>query len=141
MWLSFALLSALSASFVSVFAKLGLKDIDSSLATLLRSIVMAVFLAGFIFITGKFNFDEVKNIGAKDWLLIALSGVAGATSWLFYFYALKNSENRTSQIAAIDKLSLVFVLIFTILILKESVNIKIISGIILMAAGAVLTVL
>lgn len=137
MYIIFALLSAVFASLVAIFAKLGLKNIDVTLATTIRAFIMFIFLSIVIFLSGKINLENLKAISAKDWGLIALSGIAGAVSWLFYFAALKIGENNTSKVAAIDRLSIVFVLIFAVLLLHEKIEFGTIVGIILMSLGAV----
>lgn len=140
MYIIYALLSAVFAGLVTILAKLGLKNIDATLATSIRAIIMAVFLTGVVVITNKFTLDNIKNIETKDWILIAVSGIAGAISWIFYFIALQNSKENTSQIAALDKLSLVFVFIFAIIFLKEKLDIRVLVGVILMIIGAILTI-
>lgn len=140
MHIFYALLSALFAGLVTIFAKLGLDKIDSTLATSVRAIIMAIFLVGIILITNKFNIEDVKNIESKEWILIILSGICGAVSWIFYFSALQISKDNTSAIAAIDKLSLVFVFIFAIIFLKEALDLKVLIGVILMVIGAILTI-
>ena len=101
MWLSYAFLSAFFASLVAIFAKLGLKGIDSTLATTVRAVIMAGFLLVVGIFLGKFRDFSVSSFSGKEWLLIALSGVAGAISWLFYFFALKktlsNALEKTSK--------------------------------------------
>ncbi len=135
--LLYALLSAIFASFVAIFAKLGLKNIDSTLATAIRATIMAIFMIGVVLITHKLSTESIKNIDAKDWVLIILSGVAGAISWIFYFLAIKESDS-TSKVAAIDKLSIVFVFIFALIFLKEKFEIGTLIGIGLMSIGAVI---
>lgn len=140
MYIFYAILSAFFAGLVTLFAKLGLKNIDSTLATSIRAVIMAVFLVGIVLITNKVNIEGIKSIETKEWVLIALSGIAGAVSWIFYFIALQNSKDNTTQIAALDKLSLVFVFIFSILFLKEKLDIKVLVGVVLMTIGAILTI-
>lgn len=134
----YALLSAFFASLVAIFAKLGLQNIDSNLATALRSIVMAIVLSGFVLITGKLSSHTLKTIETNDFVLIFLSALAGAASWIFYFYALKIDEANTTRIVAIDKLSIVFVLVLSVLILKDKVSTLGIVGAVLMSLGAIL---
>ncbi|MEK7576538.1 MAG: EamA family transporter, partial [Patescibacteria group bacterium] len=86
-WSIYALLSAVFAALVAIFGKLGLKDIDSTLATTVRSIVMALFLVGVSITFGKFSF--LDTLDKKAITFIVFSGVAGALSWLFYFFAIK----------------------------------------------------
>ena len=119
-WLVYALLSAVSAAMVSIFGKVGLQGVDSNVATTVRSIVMAIFLIGVVAMQG--NRVQRPDVGAdkRGQLFIVLSGVAGATSWLFYFMALK--VGRVSQVAPIDKLSVVFAVLLAILLFGERVS-------------------
>lgn len=89
MWVLYALLSALFASLVAILGKLGLKSIDSTIATTIRSIVMTSFLVLVSLVLQKFQGFSLQSFSQKDWILIIFSGLAGATSWLFYFLALK----------------------------------------------------
>jgi transporter family protein len=136
-WIVYALLSALFASLVAIFGKIGLKDLDSTLATTIRSIVMAVFLVALSFSLGKFSMLESLNNKALTY--IVLSGIAGAISWLFYFFAIKIGP--TSAVAAIDKTSIIFVLILALIFLGESFTYMKVGGAILIALGALLMVL
>lgn len=140
-YILYAFGSAIAAGFVAIFAKLGLKNIDSSLATTLRAIIMAVLLTVFILIFNRTQLSNIKDIEVKDWVLIVLSGIAGAISWLFYFFALKESGDDTTKVAAIDKLSVVFVLIFAIIILKDKVDLVTIIGTALIAVGGIILTL
>lgn len=140
MYIIYALLSAFFAGLVTLFAKLGLKNIDSTLATTIRAVIMAIFLTAIIFVTNKASSDGIKSIESKEWILIIASGIAGALSWIFYFVALQNSKENTTQIAALDKLSLVFIFVFSILFLKEKFDTRVLIGVILMIAGAILTI-
>ena len=119
-WLFYALLSALSAAMVSIFGKVGLQGVDSNVATTVRSIVMAVFLIGVVAMQG--NLAHLSDVWAdkRGLLFIVLSGVAGATSWLFYFLALK--VGKVSQVAPIDKLSVVFAVLLAIILFGERVS-------------------
>lgn len=139
MWLLFAFLAALTAALVAIFGKLGLKNIDSILATTIRSIVMAGFLIITSLFLGKWQNFKFSNIAGKDWILIVLAGVAGALSWLFYFFALKSGE--VGKVAAIDRLSIVFVLILAAIFLGESFGWKTALGGLLMLGGAILITL
>jgi transporter family protein len=135
-WIILALLSALFAALVAIFGKIGLGDIDTTLATTIRSIIMALFLVVLAISLGKFNLDKIEG---KMLLFIALSGIAGALSWLFYFGALKLGP--PVGVAAIDRLSLVFVLILTVLFLGESLTWKMGVGVALILFGSILLVL
>ena len=135
-WLMYALLSALSAAFVSIFGKVGLKGLDSNAATAVRAIIMALFLVGVVIAQGKLgNISEVLA-DKKSLLFIILSGIAGATSWLFYFLALKYGE--VSKVAPVDKLSVVFAVILAIIIFGESVSLIHAIAIALIAVGGLI---
>lgn len=136
MWITFAFLSSLFAALVAIFAKLGLKGIDSTLATSVRAVIMTIFLLGVAIAMNKIDSDTIANISRRDWILIILSGVAGALSWLFYFYAIK--AGITTSVVAIDKLSVVFVVILAAIFLGEKVGWVGFLGALLMAIGAYL---
>lgn len=135
MWVIYAFLSAAFAALVAIFGKIGLKNIDSTLATTIRSIVMAFFLILTAFSLKKFNGFGFSSFGQKEWVLIILSGIAGALSWLFYFYALKTG--LASKVSAIDRLSLVFVIILAALFLGEKITWQTAVGGVLMVGGAI----
>jgi transporter family protein len=139
MWLIYAFLSSITAALVAIFAKLGLKGIDSTLATTIRSIIMAVFLLLVSFFLRKFQGFSLSSFGSKDWILIVLAGIAGALSWLFYFLALKTG--LTTKVVAIDRLSLAFVIIFAAIFLGEKLGWKSVLGALLMVAGAIIITL
>jgi transporter family protein len=136
MWLTYALFSAVFAALVAIFGKLGLSKVDSTLATTIRSLVMALFLVLVTLSLKKFQGFTIHELNGKQWLYIVLAGVAGALSWLFYFAALKSGQ--ATKVAAIDRLSIVFVLIFAVLFLGESFKVKPAIGAALMALGAIL---
>ncbi|KKU82222.1 MAG: Permease, drug/metabolite transporter superfamily [Parcubacteria group bacterium GW2011_GWA1_47_8] len=139
MWLFYAFFSAFTAALVAIFAKLGLKDIDSTLATTVRAVIMAVFLVSFALALKKFDGFTVASFTGREWVLIILSGIAGAFSWLFYFFALKSGT--ASQVVAIDKLSVVMVVILAVVFLGETLTWKTGIGAALMTVGAILMVL
>ena len=119
-WLFYALLSAISAAIVSIFGKVGLSGVDSNVATAIRAIIMALFLVGVVAAQGNLTHLSDAFSDKRGLLFIALSGIAGATSWLFYFMALKTGN--VSQVAPIDKLSVVFAVILAVLIFGEKVS-------------------
>ena len=139
MWLLYAFLSAIMAALVAIFAKLGLEDLDSTLATTIRAIIMAGFLVLVSFFLHKFDGFSLTGLASKEWLLIFLAGIAGALSWLFYFYALK--IGLATGVVAIDRLSIVFVVVLAALFLGEGFGIKVILGALLMTGGALLITL
>lgn len=139
MWLLFAFLSSITAALVAIFGKLGLKNVDPTLATTIRSVVMAGFLILVSIFFKTFQGFSLKSFSSKDWTLIILSAVAGALSWLFYFFALK--FGLASKVVAIDRLSLVFVIILAAIFLGESLTWRSVLGTVLMVGGALLVTL
>ena len=136
MWLLYAFLSAITAALVAVFGKIWLKNVDPTLATTVRSIIMAGFLVITSFFLRKFQGFSLDSFSSRDWLWIILSAVAGALSWLFYFVALKTG--LASKVVVIDRLSLIFVLVLAAVFLGESLGWKSVLGGTLMVAGAIL---
>lgn len=136
MWMLFAAGSAVLAALVAIFGKIGLQDIDPTLATIIRGVVMAVLLviAGFAF--GKFRGLDLASFGGKAWLFIFLSALAGALSWICYFIALRTGP--ASAVAVIDKTSVVFVILLAAAFLGESLTVKSVLGILLTIAGSLL---
>ena len=127
------------AALVAIFGKIGLEGIDANTATMIRAGIMFAFLILVIAFTGKMeNFTTIFS-NSKTLSYIFLSGIAGALSWLFYFLALK--IGKVSQVAPIDRLSIVFVIILSVLIIGEEINWKIAIGTALMAVGAILVAL
>ena len=139
MWMVYAFLSAITAALVAIFGKLGLKGIDSTLATTIRSFIMAGFLLLTSVFLNKWKGFSFGILSGRDWILIVLSGVAGALSWLFYFFALKSGE--AGKVVAIDRLSIVFVVVLAALFLGESFGWKTVGGALLMLGGALLITL
>jgi transporter family protein len=133
-WLAWALLSAMFAALTAVFAKIGVTDIDSDLATFIRTIVVLVSLALILFATGKFTAPGA--ITTKTWVFLLLSGLGTGASWLCYFRALKLGP--ATLVAPIDKLSVVLVALFSVVFLGERPSLNGWIGIALIAAGAVL---
>ena len=139
MWIVYAFLSAIFAAAVAIFGKIGLKALDSTLATTVRACIMAVFLLTVAISMGKFSGWTFSSFGSKEWLMISLSGIAGALSWLFYFYAIKTGQ--VTAVAAIDRLSIVFIVILATLFLGEAFTWKTLLGSLLVGAGAFLITL
>ncbi len=132
-WIIYALLSALFAAAVAILGKIGISQIDTTLATTIRSIVMSIALILATFSLGKFDLTKIDN---KAFFFIFLSGLAGALSWIFYFNALKTGP--ATGVAALDRLSVVFVLVLAILFLGESLTWKTGLGALLVSLGAIL---
>lgn len=138
-WFIFALLSAIAASFVAVFGKIGLQNIDANTATAIRAVIMALFLIGVIIAEGSLSKIGPILSNSRAMLFIVLSGVAGALSWLFYFFAIKIGE--VSKVAPIDKLSVVFAIVFAMIFLGEKLTLYKGIGAALIAAGAIIIAL
>lgn len=133
-WLVYALLSAASAALVAIFGKLGMKEVDSTLSTAVRSVVMTLLLCAVCTATGLWS--QVRTIHARAGLMIGLSGVAGAVSWLFYFKAIQ--VGSVSKVAPIDKLSMPLAILLAVLLLGEQPTRVNWIGIALIAGGAYL---
>lgn len=134
MWIVYALLSALFASLTAICAKIGVKDIDSNLATAIRTTVILLLTWGIVFFSG--HFSQVKTVPRYTWLFLILSGISTGLSWLFYFKAIQLGD--VSRVAPVDKLSVVLTIILAFLLLKEPVSPKVIAGGILICAGSIL---
>src|SRR6266550_8629305 len=133
-WQVWALLSAAFAALTAIFAKVGVEDINSDLATLIRTVIVLISLSLILFATGQFS--HPGPIPAKSWLFLLLSGLGTGASWLCYFRALKLGP--ATLVAPIDKLSVVLVALFGVVFLGERPSLSGWLGIALIAAGAVL---
>ncbi|CAH8767573.1 EamA family transporter [Paenibacillus dendritiformis] len=138
-WLWFALLSAAMAALVSLFGKLGMKNVDPDTATAVRAVIMAVFLLGVLAIQGKLTQVGEVLANRKALLYIVLSGVAGALSWLFYFIAIQKGE--VSKVAPVDKLSVVLAVGLAFLFLGERLSLVASLGVLLITVGVIMTAL
>lgn len=132
MWKTYALLSAFFAALTAIFAKLGLKDIDSDLATAIRTLVILCLTWGIV-LAGN-HLGDLRNISRTTWIFLLLSGVATGLSWLFYFKALQNGD--VSFVAPIDKLSVVITIILSCIILREPLTWRTIAGGLMIAGGS-----
>jgi transporter family protein len=133
-WLLYALLSAVAAAFVGIFGKLGMSEVDSNLATTVRSIVMTLLLVAFCQFIGAWS--KIHTLHRKAILMIVLSGLAGAVSWLFYFRAIQ--VGTVSQVAPIDKLSMPFAVVLAVLILRDRPTMWNWLGVLLIVGGGYL---
>ncbi|HWE77823.1 MAG TPA: EamA family transporter [Pseudolabrys sp.] len=133
-WLPWALLSAAFAALTAIFAKVGVQNIGSDLATFIRTIVVVVTLGLLLAATGQFQ--SPGSISPRSYLFLLLSGLGTGASWLCYFRALKLGE--AAKVAPIDKLSVVLVAVFGVLFLGERLSAPNWLGIALIAAGALL---
>jgi transporter family protein len=133
-WLVWALLSAAFAALTAIFAKVGVEDINSDLATLIRTVIVLISLSLILFATGQFN--QTGPISTRSWVFLLLSGLGTGASWICYFRALKLGP--ATLVAPIDKLSVVLVALFGVVFLGERPSLNGWLGIALIAAGAVL---
>lgn len=133
-WFFWALLSALFAALTAVFAKIGIREVDSDLATLIRTGVIMVILAAFVPLAGKWT--NPLALSAKTWIFLVLSSVATGASWVCYFRALQVGE--AAKVAAVDKLSVILVAVFAFAFLRERPVAREWMGILLVAAGVFL---
>jgi transporter family protein len=136
-WQLWAVLSAIFAALTAIFAKVGVANINSDLATFIRTCVILLTLALIVYATGQFQ--NPTSISPRTYLFLVLSGLATGASWLCYFRALK--LGNASQVAPVDKLSVVLVAIFGALLLGEKLTLLNWLGVALIALGAVLVAL
>ena len=132
-WLTWSLLSALFAGLTAVLAKVGIAGVDSNLATAIRTTVILIFAWAIASVTARPA--ELTTLSGRTWLFLALSGIATGLSWLCYFRALQLGQ--ASQVAPVDKLSVVFVLLFAALFLREPLTFRSGLGGMLIVAGAI----
>lgn len=134
-WLGYAWLSALFAGLVAIFGKVGMRDIDSTTATMARALVMALVLVALVAMRSNV-IDSLRQISGRGWLFIVFAGLAGAASWLCYFRALQIGQ--ASQVAPIDRLSIVVTVFFAVLFLGEKLTAGTAAGVALTVIGAIL---
>ena len=134
--LIFAFLGAVAASVGTIFAKFGLKGVDSNLLTAIRGIIMAVVVTIFGFFISKISFSSLHSLTLKNWVFVILSALGGALSWLFFYYAL--SHGNVIGVTVIDKLSIVITTILAVMILSEKISLSSGIGITLIAIGSIL---
>lgn len=136
-WIVWALLSAVFAALTAIFAKIGLEGVDSDLATLVRTAVIMLVLAAFVFAVGKWR--NPFDLSPRTWGFLVLSGLATGASWVCYFRALKIGD--ASKVAPVDKLSLVLVAVFAFAFLHERPTGREWLGIAMVAAGVLVLAL
>ena len=137
MWLVLALGSSIFAALTSILAKIGIDNVNSNLATAIRTCVVLVMSWGMVFLTNAHS--GIGEISRKSWIFLILSGLATGASWLCYYKALQVGE--ASKVVPIDKLSVVITMVLAALILHEQFTLKSILGCGLIAAGTLLMVL
>src|ERR1700709_2292375 len=120
MWWMYALLSAVFAALTAIFAKIGIKGVDTDLATAVRTSIILVLAWGIAIFRG--GAGTIHTLNKQNVLFLCLSGLATGLSWIFYFKALQ--LGKVSQVAPVDKLSVALAIILSVIFLKESLTIK-----------------
>jgi transporter family protein len=133
-WFFWALGSAGFAALTAIFAKIGIEGVDSDLATWIRTVVILVVLSAFVWLAGKWS--SPAQLSPKTWVFLILSGLATGASWVCYFRALK--AGNASQVAPVDKFSVVLVAVFAFAFLGERPSLREWAGIGLVAGGVLL---
>ncbi len=136
MWLLFAILSSIFAALTSILAKVGINNVNSNLATAIRTVVVLVMSWGMVFLTNAQT--GIANISKKSWTFLILSGIATGASWLFYYKALQVGD--VSKVVPIDKLSVVITLLLAFIFLHEQFSTKSIIGAIFITIGTLLMI-
>lgn len=136
MWVLFAILSAVFAALTSILAKIGIDNVNSNLATAIRTIVVVFMAWGMVFLTNVQG--EITQISKKSWIFLILSGLATGASWLCYYRAIQMGE--VSKVVPIDKLSVVITLLLAFIFLNEEFTAKSLIGCILITIGTLVMV-
>ena len=137
MWFILAIGSSLFAAATSILAKIGISNVNSNLATAIRTSVVLLMSWGMVFITNSQH--GIDQISRRSWLFLILSGLATGASWLCYYRALQ--LGTVSKVVPIDKLSVVFTIMLSALLLHEQLTFRAIAGCVLIAAGTLMMVL
>lgn len=136
MWLLFAVLSAVFAALTSILAKIGIENVESNLATALRTAVVLIMAWGMVFL--NHSQSGITEISKKSWIFLILSGLATGASWLCYYRAIQIGE--VSKVVPIDKLSVVITLILAAVFLREDFTLKTAIGAVLITAGTLILI-
>lgn len=137
MWWIYALLSALFAAMVAILAKVGMKGVNSDLATAIRTVVILFVAWGIAYFRGATN--SIQLLTKNNLIFLGLSGIATGLSWIFYFRALQ--LGKVAQVASVDKLSVALAIIFSIVFLGEALTIKTAIGALCIIGGTLIIVL
>ena len=137
MWLLFALLSALFAALTSILAKIGIENVNSHLATAIRTVVVVAMSWGMVFLTHAQS--GLSGIGRRSWIFLILSGLATGASWLCYYRAIQLGE--VSKVVPVDKLSIVLTFVLAVVFLHEKMGVKSLLGCALITIGTLLMIL
>jgi len=133
-WFYWAVLSASFAALTAIFAKIGIRGIDADMATLIRTGFIIVLLAAFVAATGKWT--DPRSLAPRTWLFLGLSGAATGASWVCYFRALQ--IGKASQVAPVDKFSVVLVAVLAFIVLGERPSLREWLGLAMVGGGVVL---
>ena len=136
MWFIFALLSAVFAAVVSIWAKIGLNGVNSNLATAVRTIIILIMAWGIVLFSGTYK--QLPEISERNWWFLIASGLATGASWLCYFKALQ--LGNASQVVPVDKFSIVLTVILAVVFLNETLSLKTIVGCILITIGTLVMI-
>jgi transporter family protein len=137
MWWIYALLSALFAALTAIFAKIGIKGMDSDLATAIRTVIILIIAWAIALFKG--SAENIGSLSKINWLFLVLSGCATGLSWIFYFKALQ--IGKVSQVAPVDKLSVALAIVLSVVFLKESLSWQTAIGALLIISGTVVLIL
>ena len=137
MWAVYALLAAFFASLTAIFAKVGIKGVDTDLATAIRTVVILVLAWSIAFFRG--GTSTIHSLSKQNILFLVLSGIATGLSWIFYFKALQ--LGNVSQVAPVDKLSVALTIVLAFIFLKEPITMKEILGAGLIVCGTLVLVI
>jgi transporter family protein len=136
MWWIFALLSAFFAALTAIFAKIGIKGVDTDLATAIRTVVILILAWGIAFFRG--GASTMNTLNKQNIIFLCLSGIATGLSWIFYFKALQLGE--VSQVAPVDKMSVAFAIILAVIFLGEPLTIKTAIGALMIIGGSLVLI-
>ncbi|MGY4384154.1 transporter family protein [Pedobacter sp. UYP24] len=136
MWWIYALLSAFFAAVTAILAKIGIKGIDSNLATAIRTVVILLLTWGIVFFRN--SQQEISGLTRINWTFLILSGLATGLSWLFYFKALQ--LGKVSQVAPVDKASVAIAIILSVVFLGEPLTVKTVIAVLLIVAGSIILI-
>lgn len=131
MWFIFAILSSIFAALTSILAKLGIENVNSNLATAIRTFVVLIMAWGIAFLTG--GMSGISEISKKSWIFLILSGLATGASWICYYKALQIGE--ATKVVPVDKFSIVLTMLLAFVILHEQITVYKLIGILLITAG------
>jgi bacterial/archaeal transporter family protein len=136
-WWIYALLSAFFAALTTIFAKIGIENVDANLATAVRTVVILFIAWGIVLAQG--NLHQLNTIPSRSLIFLVISGIATGLSWLFYFQALQ--IGKAAQVAPIDKSSVMMVIVFSAIFLHEPLTFKVVLGGLLIAIGTIVLIL